>query len=164
MNTVSYNRNPSITPQRVAFKATPKTIIAALEKHGDELCPCKEGFLYGIVDDAKSIQKEYSKFKYRNYQHTLKIDLNQENPLNDSLDGTRLESKVSNFDEYMHEGEYQCDKGDSCSCGRDKTRAELAIELLKHIGVKNPEYITVKRQPGLLERLFTKKPNATKES
>lgn len=160
MNTVSYNRN-SIAPQRVAFKADPKKIYKAIAEN-DILCPGKEGFLLDLMKDVKSIQKEYSKYKYRGSEDSFKYYLNKQNNLSPDLQGTKLDKKVSNLDEELHDGEFSCGSESGCSCGKGNSLGGFAVKLFKMLDLENPEYITVKRQPKFWERLFTKKSDAAK--
>ncbi len=128
------------------FMATPKQILNALEV--TPICPGKTRFLGSVADAFSQLQNKLAKNPDFD---SFEYNLTKSNDIPEFIKNTNLADKTGDVflfksvDEQLQNGAFECSPTSKCGCGAGKTLANFAADLLKMLGVENPEKIVIKK-------------------
>lgn len=123
---------------QTAFKATPPQIMKAVADAN--ICNGKKNFLAGLGNYFNNVQEAMSKIKEAPKEFIYK--LGQKNEIPESLKKVEVNGlNLEKLDEGLNTKPFKCSPTSTCSCGAGKTQSELVKDLLKIIGVEEPDII-----------------------
>lgn len=143
----NYSRQLRQEPQKrqIGFGATPRQIINAVETV--TLCSGKTQFLSQIAGFFGSLQRKLKKLPGAPAEYIYK--LGEKNPIPETLKKVEINGiTLANIDNALNKNPFKCSPNATCSCGEGMTRGAFATDLLKSLGVENPEVIKITKKRG----------------
>lgn len=129
------------------FKATPKQILDKLEYA--KICPGKKAYLETIGTYFERLENKMKKSS--KLPSTFDYFLKKDNNLPKELAKTKVRTgflswtSLKSVDRELQEEAFSCNGKSNCTCGKDKSLKEFTADLLNHIGVEEPDKITLKK-------------------
>ena len=125
---------------QVSFQATPAQILEALP--AARLCPGKKGALHALADFFASLQKQLAEKTQGPVEYSYKLGKTNEMPPDlKTLDVNGL--TLERLDRDLNADPFKCSPSSTCGCGGSKSKGSFFADLLKMIGVENPDSIEI---------------------